>query len=205
MLFLRRIPLIILCALAAAGPPARADILYDTLPLTNPGDLWATTDSDWFGFQIAVNGSGYLSSGTVWVQGTGDSFTLQVWSDSGMGEPDALIEASAVATFPGALAETTTSFSGTNLLSPGNLYWLVLAPSTPAGGDWARGDFGTLLRGNPGSWFADTGGIGTAKLEGLDAPAGGGGGATPEPGTLMLLGAGLAAAALRRRRGVRTG
>jgi hypothetical protein len=190
------------CFVVLAGPPARADVLYNNF---GPRDSYGS-----LGFVI-----GRAPGDTVtWVQGdpfrvTGSDFTLDrltlalSWALTGPNEVDVQFRADAEG-LPGATIESfhfsNLGFFGQNhppvvadsvlhpLLSAGAQYWVTASASDLSAMAWnwnSTNDVGPHARSqNGGPFDIITINRGAFRVEGTPSPA-------PEPATLALAGVGL--------------
>lgn len=125
-----------------------------------------------------------------------NSYVISLSVDNG-GQPGALLE-SWTTTLPGSGVVTSLTSVVNPLLDSSTTYWLTLEAGAPnAFGGWAfndQGDTGHFLQSSSGgAWVAQGGTAPVYRINGAGASA-------PEPGSVALLGLGIAAAGVARWR-----
>lgn len=216
------LPRAAVCILASFGmfsAISRADVIYtnagspvgcpvSTTATYNCGSGEALTNSLAFKFQVpggdpaneVLSEVDFAASTNDGITNNSASATVSLYSDAG-GHPGATALGSSGAFTPlvqfgsdGAEFSWTPGASGPSL-SPGSLYWIVIAGTDPNGevfwNDNTTGASGySELLG--GTWTTEPNGtLGFLQIDGSTAAA-----PAPEPGTLLMLAAGLAVFAL---------
>jgi hypothetical protein len=189
--------------LAAACLPsltfAGSIILYNNITGSYPGDVGVAGDysstTDYFATVFTATATGAVSQIMVGIEN--DDATVipaALYLDNGSGEPGTQLETYMVSV-PASMALVTINSLTNPILTSGDTYWLVFGPG--AGGmEWAQNDTGADGLPWGGSSPTTLTDARTFFADGIEVT---GTSSAPEPGTAVLLAAGVAGLAGLRR------